>query len=130
MVFDAACAQSTFDLGLDIVAVGGVYYMYGIFPEEVSHPRFPARGERSNMSQVKFNPMKISSKAVTVTGDTGYAPGVFEAVVQAISSGAMDTEILKSWITATIPLQETQRQGFEELAKNKDKHLKILIQVQ
>lgn len=86
--------------------------------------------EKSDVHQVTFKPMKVSGKAVTVTGDTGYAPGVFEAVIEAISSGAMDMGILKSWITATIPLEETQMQGFEELEKNKDKHMKILIQIQ
>lgn len=53
-----------------------------------------------------------------------YTHGDFEAVIEAISTGKMKPE---GMITKKIPMDKVADQGFKTLIAEKDKHVKILV---
>ncbi|OAG35789.1 hypothetical protein AYO21_10023 [Fonsecaea monophora] len=111
-IFDTANSQSTFDLGIDLLRKGGMYYTFGQFHSKVS---------------VDMN--KIISKAIVVTGDGCYRSGTFASVIEAISQGLISTKTLERLVTRRIALGEVEDRGLKELMENKDQHIKILVRV-
>ncbi|KAK7905458.1 hypothetical protein LTR67_000180 [Exophiala xenobiotica] len=59
-------------------------------------------------------------------GVATYALGDFEAVINAISTGAMKPE---GMITKTIKLDQVAEEGFKTLIEDKENHVKILVDV-
>lgn len=53
-----------------------------------------------------------------------YTHGDFEAVIDAIAAGKMKPE---GMITKKIPMDKVADQGFKTLIEEKDKHVKILV---
>lgn len=53
-----------------------------------------------------------------------YTHGDFEEVIEAISTGKMNPE---GMITKKIPMDKVTDQGFNTLIKDKDNHVKILV---
>ncbi|KAL8714371.1 MAG: hypothetical protein Q9220_001704 [cf. Caloplaca sp. 1 TL-2023] len=59
-------------------------------------------------------------------GVTTYVPGDFRKVLDAIASGLLQPEPM---ITGKIQMDEVEEKGFKALIEEKDKHVKILVEV-
>jgi hypothetical protein len=68
-------------------------------------------------------------RRLTIKGALGYDDHIFPAVIRALDDGRLNQDLLRSWITGRILLEDTQEKGLGELAVNKGKHIKILVQV-
>lgn len=59
-------------------------------------------------------------------GVATYLDGDFQKVIDAIASGKLKPELM---ITSKIPFNEVEEKGFKPLVNERDKHVKILVQV-
>jgi hypothetical protein len=65
----------------------------------------------------------------SLKGALGYDDHIFPAVIRAFDDGRLNHDLLRSWITGRISLEDTQGKGLGELATNGTKHIKIFVQV-
>ncbi|PYH86014.1 alcohol dehydrogenase [Aspergillus uvarum CBS 121591] len=61
-----------------------------------------------------------------VIGAAIFADGIFPAVIEAISSGKLNPQTM---ITSKIRMEDIVEKGFEALINEKDKHVKILVDI-
>ncbi|PYI33335.1 alcohol dehydrogenase [Aspergillus indologenus CBS 114.80] len=66
-----------------------------------------------------------------VIGAAIFADGIFPAVIEAISSGKLEWRKLnpQTMITSKIRMEDIVEKGFEALINEKDKHVKILVDI-
>ena len=65
----------------------------------------------------------------TIKSDLSFARGDIESVIDAINRGLITRHSLDSMITSRIELEELEQKGIQEIIKNKERHVKILIRV-
>lgn len=75
---------------------------------------------------VPFNPNMLVFKEGKYVAVLGYQRQDFEEVIQAIADGRLNPERM---ITSKIPMADLVEEGILALVKEKDKHVKILIDV-
>jgi len=89
-----------------------------------------ARGTIVNLAvwekEVLFQPNYLIIKEGKFITSLGYVRKDYDEVIEAIASGAMKPE---SMITQKISLENVVEDGLKELINNKDKHVKILIEM-
>lgn len=73
---------------------------------------------------ISINPNMIVFTEKELIGTIAYRD-IFPATMQLMADQRISTD---GWITSKIKLDDLVEQGFEELIKNKDKHVKILVQ--
>ncbi|KAF2096105.1 GroES-like protein [Rhizodiscina lignyota] len=108
VAFDATGLQSTLDTALKATRPGGTIFNVAIHEKPL---------------QLNLNDIACFEKKLL--GGICYTYEDFEAVIKAMSSGKIPFEQM---ITAVVPLSNAVDGGFEELVRNKAKHVKILIQ--
>lgn len=79
-------------------------------------------GISAEMTSIRFNDVVMEER--TIIGSIAYAYEI-PSVLQMMSNGAIESSKL---ITGRIKLGEVVEKGFRELIKNKDAHLKILVE--
>lgn len=112
VVFDTASTEETFTQGLASLQNGGGYCSFGIFHED----------------KISFDANLIWWKGLTLKGIRNYDDNAFAEVIDAISRGKLDAQVMKSWITKRVEMEDTN-DALMELDKNKSKHMKILIRI-
>ncbi|KAE8442110.1 hypothetical protein EG329_003816 [Mollisiaceae sp. DMI_Dod_QoI] len=75
---------------------------------------------------VPFQPNDLVFREGTYVACLGYVQQDFKDVIQAISTGKMTPGAM---ITSKIPLENVVEDGIKELIKNKEKHVKVLVQI-
>ncbi|PQE21650.1 hypothetical protein CJF32_00004358 [Rutstroemia sp. NJR-2017a WRK4] len=75
---------------------------------------------------VPFNPNWLVHREGKYIGTIGYLRQDFEETIQAIASGSLSPSRM---ITSKISLPNVERDGFKELIHNKEKHVKILVEL-
>ncbi|RAL14947.1 2,3-butanediol dehydrogenase [Aspergillus homomorphus CBS 101889] len=64
-----------------------------------------------------------------VIGAAIFADGIFEAVIEAIRSGMLSKLNPQAMITSKIRMEDIVEEGFKALINEKDKHVKILVDI-
>ena len=72
----------------------------------------------------EFNPMVLLATEATITGALGYGPRDFPFALQLLADRLPDLEWM---VTAIVSLDDAVSDGFEELVRNRDQHIKILV---
>ncbi|KAH0837715.1 chlorophyll synthesis pathway protein BchC [Fonsecaea pedrosoi CBS 271.37] len=108
-VFDCAGLQQAFDVGLASARGKGQILQVAIYEGPLT---------------IK-TPNVITRKQINLVGSNIYTREEFQEVIDAIASGQLKEP--EKMITSKIPLRDAVSKGFEELLKNKDRHIKILI---
>ncbi|KAF4626719.1 hypothetical protein G7Y89_g11438 [Cudoniella acicularis] len=89
-----------------------------------------ARGTVVNVAiwekEILFQPNELVWKEGHYVACLGYVQQDFKDVIQAIASGAMKPGDM---ITSKVQLENVVEDGFKELIQNKEKHVKILVQI-
>jgi (R,R)-butanediol dehydrogenase/meso-butanediol dehydrogenase/diacetyl reductase len=98
--------EKTGALAVDLARVGGRVVLVGIFEKA---------------SQIHFNNLVFFEKEII--GSLAYY-GEFEPAITLVSDGRITLEPL---ITAKIELKDIVEKGFEELLRNRQQHIKILV---
>lgn len=130
VVFDAAATPSTFAQGLASLRTGGTYWAYGVFRENASTLLPRLTNPILTYFQIPdFNVNLIPMRRLTLKGAAGYDDHIFPAVIKALDDGRLNHDLLRSWITGRIELEDTQEKGLRELAERKSEHIKILVRV-
>ncbi|KIX00037.1 chlorophyll synthesis pathway protein BchC [Rhinocladiella mackenziei CBS 650.93] len=107
--FDAAGVQPAVDTAFKAIKARGTLVNIAVWEKRAT----------LNMNDVVF-------RERAYMGIATYALGDFEAVVKAISTGAMNPE---GMITKTIKLDQVAEEGFKTLIEDKENHVKILVDV-
>lgn len=72
----------------------------------------------------EFHPLVLLATEVNITGSLGYGPRDFPFALQLLARGDLDVDWM---ITATVSLEDAVEEGFVELVKNRENHIKILV---
>jgi (R,R)-butanediol dehydrogenase/meso-butanediol dehydrogenase/diacetyl reductase len=107
VAFETVGMQTTFIDALNCLRATGQLVVTSIWEKEIS-----------------FNPNLVVLSEKEVIGTIAYRH-IFPATMQLMADGRISTQ---GWITEKIKLQDLTQQGFEELLKNKDRHVKILVE--
>ncbi|KAE8375837.1 GroES-like protein [Aspergillus bertholletiae] len=110
--FDASGVQATITEGIKAIRKYGMYYNIALW---------------SAPAIIDMHDMVYYGK--TIKSDLSFSKGDFESVIDAINRGLITHESLNSMITSRIELEELEEKGIQELIKNKEQHVKILIRV-
>ena len=65
----------------------------------------------------------------TIKSDLSYSRGDYESVLNAISEGKISSKELSFFVTSRIDMEDLLEKGIKELINHKDRHIKILVQV-
>ncbi len=103
-MFDCAGVSETFATALRVAAPRGRLVIIAVFEKDVS-----------------FNPTQVLPGEVEIVGSVGYAPGVFERVIDLMAKGHYPTS---GWVEH-IALQEVISGGFEALRRGE--RVKVLV---
>ncbi|KAH8672044.1 chaperonin 10-like protein [Tricladium varicosporioides] len=76
--------------------------------------------------EIPFNPNELVWKEGHYVACLGYVQQDFKDVIQAISSGAMNPGDM---ITSKIKLENVVEDGIKELINNKEKHVKLMVEI-
>ncbi|KAK9472158.1 chaperonin 10-like protein [Dipodascopsis tothii] len=107
--YDCSGVQATFDASLAAIKPGGTAFNIAIWGRACSyHP----------------NDLLLSEKHIG--GSIGYVGQDFAEVIEAISDGRIKVDEISNFITAKIAVKDIVHEGFEQLIKNKDQHIKII----
>lgn len=72
--------------------------------------------------------MDLTMQEKFATGSMGYIVADFEGVLKAFADGRIDPENAKNLITGKVHLENAMEDGFFQLMKNREKHIKILVE--
>lgn len=109
--YDCSGIPATFRTSLDALRTFGTATNVAIWPHRA----------------VDFYPMETTLKEKIVTGSMGSVRLDYEQVIEAYKKGLIDPVEVATFITSKIHLEDGVEKAFEELSKNKDKHIKILL---
>ncbi|ODV64080.1 2,3-butanediol dehydrogenase [Ascoidea rubescens DSM 1968] len=109
--FDCSGNSITFDTALKVLKPRGTLVNLAIWPDK----------------PINFFPMDMTSGEKRVTGSMCYTIEDFEGIIDAMSTGKISKDHLKTLITKKVEIENGINGGFHELIENKDKHIKILI---
>ncbi|KAL9008218.1 MAG: hypothetical protein Q9173_006634 [Seirophora scorigena] len=109
VAFDAAGVQAGLDQALKAVRAQGTMVNIAIWEKPV----------QLQMNDIVFRERKY-------IGTTTFVAGDFRKVLDAIASGSLQPEAM---ITRVIKMDEVEEKGFKALIEEKDKHVKILVEV-
>jgi len=109
VAFDAAGVQVAVDTAFKAIKARGTLVNIAVWEKRAT----------LNMNDIVFRERGYMGVAT-------YALGDFEAVIDAISSGAMKP---RGMITKVIKLNEVAEEGFKTLIDDKENHVKILVDV-
>ncbi|GMM33759.1 hypothetical protein DASC09_010840 [Saccharomycopsis crataegensis] len=109
--FDCSGFPITFKTGLDCIKARGKLVNLAIWPT----------------NPMDFYPMDFTSGEKSITGSMCYTLEDFEGVINAMADHRISLENCKKLITKKVMLEDAVDGGFEELVRNKDNHVKILI---
>lgn len=110
--YDCGGMQATLDLAIEALKMGGTAVNIAVWP--------------SNKTAT-ITPMAITKREKRYMGSMGLTALDMEQVLEAFGSGKMSMDRARKMITSKVHLDEAVEGGFEQLNKNKDKHIKILI---
>jgi (R,R)-butanediol dehydrogenase/meso-butanediol dehydrogenase/diacetyl reductase len=105
--FETTGVQSGFETALMSVNKGARVVVTSIWEKEVN---------------LHLNNLVLAEKEII--GTLAYNRGVFPATISLIEDGRIDASKM---ITKKVKLEDVVKEGFEELVKNKDQHIKILV---
>jgi (R,R)-butanediol dehydrogenase/meso-butanediol dehydrogenase/diacetyl reductase len=105
--FEATGVQAGFKTAVASVDRGARVVVTSIWEEEV---------------EFHLNNLVLAEKEIL--GALAYNRGVFPATISLVEDGRIDAQKM---ITKKIQLEDVVKEGFEELVKNKDKHVKIIV---
>jgi (R,R)-butanediol dehydrogenase/meso-butanediol dehydrogenase/diacetyl reductase len=108
VAYDATGLQSTLDTAIAAVKPGGTIFNVAIHEKPLS-----------------LNLNDIACMEKKLLGGICYTREDFEGVLKVM---AKESSLLQQMITAVVPLENIVDGGFQELIRNKAKHVKILIQ--
>jgi (R,R)-butanediol dehydrogenase/meso-butanediol dehydrogenase/diacetyl reductase len=106
--FDATGIQATLDTAIAATRPGGTVFNVAIHEKPLT-----------------INPNAFTFFEKKYTGGMCYTPEDFATAVDALASGKVPFEDL---ITSVVPLRDAVEGAFEELIRNKNSHVKILVQ--
>ncbi|KAL9053555.1 MAG: hypothetical protein Q9206_003887 [Seirophora lacunosa] len=109
VAFDAAGVQAGLNQALKAVRAQGTMVNIAIWEKPV----------QLQMNDIVFRERKY-------IGTTTFVAGDFRKVLDAIASGSLQPEAM---ITRVIKMDEVEEKGFKALIDEKDKHVKILVEV-
>ncbi|SGZ51458.1 CIC11C00000005746 [Sungouiella intermedia] len=109
--FDCSGVPATFDTSVKALRIRGVATNVAVWAHR----------------PIDYYPMMTTWSEKSVKGSICFVKEDFEAVANAIEEGHIDQRELKSLISAEIPLERAVEEGFDELIKNKEKHIKLLF---
>ncbi len=107
VAFETTGVQSGFETALMSVNQGARVVVTSIWEKEVN---------------LHLNNLVLAEKEII--GTLAYNRGVFPATISLIEDGRIDASKM---ITKKVKLEDVVKEGFEELVKNKDQHIKILV---
>lgn len=106
VAFETAGIQATMVDAINCVKAGGQVVVTSIWEKEISiNPNFIVLTEKELIGTIAYR-------------------HAFPATMQLMADGRISTD---GWITKKITFDEIVESGFEELIKNKDQHVKILV---
>jgi len=108
VALECAGVQASFDTALYGVRGQGRIVNIGVFEKDVT-----------------FNPNIINRRSLTYIGSNVYTRVEFQEVIEAVADGRIERP--ERMITSRISLDEGVTKGFEALIKEREKHVKILI---
>lgn len=76
--------------------------------------------------EIPFNPNWLCFREASYTATLGYQRKDFEGVIDALGKGTIKA---KSMITSKIKMDDLVQEGYKRLIEEKDKHVKILVDV-
>ncbi|AHH17578.1 alcohol dehydrogenase-like protein [Nocardia nova SH22a] len=108
VAFDCAGVEVVLDQLMDVLKVGGILEMIGIYP-----------------SKPQIDMVKLVFKEISIQGSVGYA-GDHAAVIELVRDGKIN---LKPFITARIQADDFVEGGLKYLEKDKDSQVKMIVRL-
>lgn len=109
--FDCSGVPATFDTSLQALRIRGVATNVAVWAHR----------------PIDYYPMMTTWSEKSVKGSICFVKQDFEEVAKALEDGRIDQNELASLISAKIPLERAVQDGFDELIRNKEKHIKLLF---
>lgn len=109
--FDCSGVPATFDTSLQALRIRGVATNVAVWAHR----------------PIDYYPMMTTWSEKSVKGSICFVKQDFEEVAGAIEEGRINQKELATLISAKIPLERAVKDGFDELVRNKEKHIKLLF---
>lgn len=109
--FDCSGVPATFDTSLQALRIRGVATNVAVWAHR----------------PIDYYPMMTTWSEKSVKGSICFVKQDFEEVVKSIEDGRINQKELATLISAKIPLERAVKDGFDELVRNKEKHIKLLF---
>lgn len=109
--YDCAGTQSTFDGSIRLLRIRGVATNVAVWAHK----------------PIDYFPMVATWSEIWLRGSICFVKQDFEEVAKALEEGKIDLKDLEMLITARICLEKAVTDGFDELLRDKEKHIKMLF---
>lgn len=109
--YDCAGTQSTFDGSIRLLRVRGVATNVAVWAHK----------------PINYFPMIATWSEIWLRGSICFVKQDFEEVARALEEGRIELKDLEMLITAKISLERAVTDGFDELLRDKEKHIKMLF---